>query len=332
MITEANASGATLRAEIYAGSRHLATWNGGATYFNHADWLGTERARTNSSGSVCEAIASLPFGDGETTLSNSCTPTPTFFTGKERDSESNLDYFTARYYGSSLGRFMTPDWAEKATAVPYANFGNPQSLNLYSYTLNSPVTKTDADGHACIFGITLFGSHFGGPCPADTPAPPPPPPPSPLRADQKARTAFMAPTRPSGRTETVYQIGGIVNAETQGMKDSAAENVPLSTARQEIAEVRINGDQLWGDRVDKYARMQPPLYSGPDFQLSLDAAANAAWNKLNGVSLTGGATNMNMRTTTDTRPFQGMPIYTTAGPYLSPTPNIVINTYGPNID
>ena len=28
------------------------------------------------------------------------------FTGKERDSESNLDYFGARYYGSSLGRFM----------------------------------------------------------------------------------------------------------------------------------------------------------------------------------------------------------------------------------
>jgi len=35
------------------------------------------------------------------------------FTGKERDSESGLDEFGARYYGSSLGRFMTPDWAAK---------------------------------------------------------------------------------------------------------------------------------------------------------------------------------------------------------------------------
>jgi hypothetical protein len=52
----------------------------------------------------------------------------------------------------------------------------------------------------------------------------------------------------------------------------------------------------------------------------------------NGVSLTGGATNYNMRTTTDASPFQGMPIYTTAGPYLSPTPYTVINTYGPLID
>ena len=29
------------------------------------------------------------------------------FTGKERDSESGLDMFGARYYGSSLGRFMS---------------------------------------------------------------------------------------------------------------------------------------------------------------------------------------------------------------------------------
>ncbi|HWR35385.1 MAG TPA: RHS repeat-associated core domain-containing protein [Clostridia bacterium] len=30
-------------------------------------------------------------------------------TGKERDSETGLDYFGARYYGSNTGRFMTPD-------------------------------------------------------------------------------------------------------------------------------------------------------------------------------------------------------------------------------
>src|SRR5258708_4688934 len=69
------------------------------------------------------------------------------FTGKERDSESGLDYQGARYYGSALGRFVTPDWAAKATAVPYADFGNPQSLNLYAYTKNNPTTFGDPDGH-----------------------------------------------------------------------------------------------------------------------------------------------------------------------------------------
>jgi RHS repeat-associated protein len=31
------------------------------------------------------------------------------FTGKERDTESGLDYFGARYYASSMGRWMSPD-------------------------------------------------------------------------------------------------------------------------------------------------------------------------------------------------------------------------------
>ena len=91
------------------------------------------------------------------------------FNGKERDSESGLDMFGARYYGSSLGRFMTPDWAAKPTNVPYAHFGNPQSLNLYSYVQNNPTTVGDPDGHcaedACIVeGTAAIGAaiYVGG--------------------------------------------------------------------------------------------------------------------------------------------------------------------------
>jgi RHS repeat-associated protein len=73
------------------------------------------------------------------------------FTGKERDSETGLDYFGARYYGSNMGRWMSPDWAASATAVPYADFGNPQSLNLYSYVGNNPLSRADADGHCFPF-------------------------------------------------------------------------------------------------------------------------------------------------------------------------------------
>jgi RHS repeat-associated protein len=51
------------------------------------------------------------------------------YTGKERDAESGLDYFGARYYGSTMGRFMSPDWSSSPTATPYANLQNPQSLN-----------------------------------------------------------------------------------------------------------------------------------------------------------------------------------------------------------
>jgi RHS repeat-associated protein len=69
------------------------------------------------------------------------------FTGKERDTESNLDMFGARYYASTMGRFMTPDWSSAPTAVPYADFDNPQSLNLYGYTKNNPTSLTDPNGH-----------------------------------------------------------------------------------------------------------------------------------------------------------------------------------------
>jgi RHS repeat-associated protein len=68
-------------------------------------------------------------------------------TGKERDAETQLAYFGARYYSNWSGRFLTPDWAAKATAVPYANFGNPQSLNLYTYGENNPTTFGYPDGH-----------------------------------------------------------------------------------------------------------------------------------------------------------------------------------------
>jgi len=68
-------------------------------------------------------------------------------TGKERDAESGNDYFGARYYTSSMGRFMSPDWSAEEEAVPYADLDDPQSLNLYAYVSNNPLASVDADGH-----------------------------------------------------------------------------------------------------------------------------------------------------------------------------------------
>ncbi len=75
------------------------------------------------------------------------------FTGKERDAESGLDYFGARYYGSALGRFTGPDSVGDGldpVPIPWADFENPQSLNLYGYVRNNPLANTDADGHDCV--------------------------------------------------------------------------------------------------------------------------------------------------------------------------------------
>jgi RHS repeat-associated protein len=92
------------------------------------------------------------------------------FAGKERDAETGLDYFGARYYGNILGRFITPDWAAKATAVPCADWADPQSLNLYTYVRNIPTSHSDSDGH---FGIPIFAPRPD--CTCDQPPPKPNP-------------------------------------------------------------------------------------------------------------------------------------------------------------
>jgi len=143
-ITELSSTGGWNRGEVHAGSRHLATYSGGtsgATYFINADWLGTERVRTDKSGNTYETCVSLPFGDGL-----SCSggdPSPMHFTGKQRDTDSGLDNFEARYTSSSLGRFMSPD-PNSAGAEP----GDPQTWNAYAYVTDNPVNGTDPDGRA----------------------------------------------------------------------------------------------------------------------------------------------------------------------------------------
>ncbi len=83
------------------------------------------------------------------------------YTGKERDTESGNDYFEARYYSSSMGRFMSPDWSAKEEPVPYAKLDNPQSLNLYAYVLNNPLTETDPDGHGLWDWLKQQGCNAG---------------------------------------------------------------------------------------------------------------------------------------------------------------------------
>jgi RHS repeat-associated protein len=137
-IAAVNGSGAWLRGEVYGAGRHLATYYGGTTYFNFADHLGTERVRANMSAPPpYETCTSLPFGDWLNCTGGDASPM--HFTGQERDSESGLDNFGARYDSSSLGRFMTPDPLGGSLA-------DPQTLNKYAYVRNNPLNLTDPTG------------------------------------------------------------------------------------------------------------------------------------------------------------------------------------------
>jgi RHS repeat-associated protein len=72
------------------------------------------------------------------------------FTGKERDAESGLDNFGARYNASTLGRFMTPD----PIGIMKQKFVDPQQWNMYAYVRSNPLRFVDPTGAA----LELIGS------------------------------------------------------------------------------------------------------------------------------------------------------------------------------
>ena len=74
---------------------------------------------------------------------------PCQFTGKERDAETGLDYFGARYMSAAQGRFTSPD-----PPLLDQHIGDPQSWNIYSIGRNNPLRYIDPTGNA----IELLGS------------------------------------------------------------------------------------------------------------------------------------------------------------------------------
>lgn len=156
-LAETDLSGNLISEYVYFDGKRIARRDASGDVFRYvSDHLGSASVIVYGTGSIKSESDYYPYG-GEIPISGGDT-NHYKFTGKERDSESGLDNFGARYDSSSLGRFMTPDWAAKPTAVPYAVFGDPQTLNLYSYVENAPVNRADADGHC-------GGNTTGSKCP-----------------------------------------------------------------------------------------------------------------------------------------------------------------------
>ena len=153
-VTELDGVGNWKHSNIAAGSGISATYDSVGLHFPITDPLGTKRvqATISSAGTGLSDLScrSLPFGNSlGNTRAADCTGSDDasehHFTGKERDTESGNDYFGARYYGSSMGRFMSPD----PSGLYYADPTNPQSLNLYAYVRNNPLRFTDPTGLYC---------------------------------------------------------------------------------------------------------------------------------------------------------------------------------------
>ncbi|MGA7218825.1 MAG: RHS repeat-associated core domain-containing protein [Candidatus Sulfotelmatobacter sp.] len=156
-ISESSLTGTSQEEYIFFGGTRVARRDvsGSAVHYHFSDHLGTHAMVENATGSSCEQdIDYYPYGG---VVYDYCGTVQQHyrFTGKERDTESGLDYFGARYYASSMGRWMSPDWSAKEDPVPYAKLDNPQSLNLYGYVLNNPLSQKDDDGHEIIYADGL---------------------------------------------------------------------------------------------------------------------------------------------------------------------------------
>jgi len=144
-LDETDGSGTTANAAfkeyIFFGGKRIASRDSSNTVnYYFADHLGTARIVANSSGTPVDDSDFYPFG-GERSYLNS-SPQNYKFTGKERDYESGLDNFGARFDSSSMGRFMSPD----PIYIEEQKMLDPQQLNLYSYVRNNPLNLTDSTG------------------------------------------------------------------------------------------------------------------------------------------------------------------------------------------
>lgn len=110
----------------------------------HQDHLGSSACLTDELGNLVEATVNYPFGHPRDQFSPRAPPESYQFTQKERDQESGLHYFEARFFAPGLSRFISldplaPDLKSKWLQMP-------QYLHLYDYGINKPLRFIDPDG------------------------------------------------------------------------------------------------------------------------------------------------------------------------------------------
>ncbi len=129
---------------VYAGNSRAARIEDGKIYFYLHDHLGSTGFTLSDEGDVLEQLVNYPYGNPrlENTVGSALADYK--FTGKERDLESGLQYFEARYYSGTLGRFNRVE--PLADSLKKEWLKDPQMLNLYAYALMNPVKLVDPDG------------------------------------------------------------------------------------------------------------------------------------------------------------------------------------------
>ena len=120
----------------------------GDLLFYHHDLVASTDTLSDTSGAMIQSNAFFPFGDVRARYARNPSvraAVPNYlFAQKERDHETGLSYFEARYLNHGLGRFASVD--PVIVNLPFETLKNPQRLNGYSYSLNRPLVYQDPTG------------------------------------------------------------------------------------------------------------------------------------------------------------------------------------------
>jgi RHS repeat-associated protein len=151
-----NVYGVLLKDYIYMGDRLIAEYDhvGNRYLYYTPDQINSTRVITDSAGTVVYSAVHDPYGGIQQTGTNNTYDPQLKFSGKERDEESQLDYFGARYYDHTLYRFLSVDPVISARAALY----DPQRWNLYGYCRGNPISFLDPDGKQT---IEIWRSRYG---------------------------------------------------------------------------------------------------------------------------------------------------------------------------
>jgi len=135
LIEETNSSGAVV--SRYTQTQNidepLAMLRSSTTSYFNADGLGSVTSLTNSSGVAAQTYTYDSFG--KVTASSGSVTNPFQYTGREADPETGLYYYRARYFDTSIGKFLNND--------PIDFDGG---INFYAYVGNNPVRFRDSFG------------------------------------------------------------------------------------------------------------------------------------------------------------------------------------------
>jgi RHS repeat-associated protein len=243
---------------------------GSAVYYLHSDHLGSASLTTDASGNKVGELRYTPYGETRSGYPTGNVPTDRRYTGQAQEESLGLYFYNARWYDSTLGRFLSAD-----TLVPSP--GNPQSLNRYSYGYNNPVKYIDSTGHFPILPLVILAGIGIGIVMHELLAPPAQDI-SPLSIEPIKTPRAEPPTSPDMTEWLVDQMQTTAKAPvTQAFQEHFSSLSPadqLGALKAWVAMVRT--DAVWDFKGDIQAAELPglPIVTLGGQQLNYQAVAN----------------------------------------------------------